>query len=321
MEAGMQHDSDRSLPKPGGRAAFIARYSIGAFFILAMVLGAGAVYLVVQGILPAGTALASVLSASIAGIIMTAVEDGRAGLKLMLKRLLIWRVGIGYWLFALLFLAPVILLGSMANPLFNGDPLSFNSMRPALEILVMFVGFFIVAGLGQELGWTGFLMPRLQARYGALTSCVIRAALGAIWHLPLFLYSRRQLPALEDFPYAGWIAQKGFLVAVGALLLFQLTWSIFYTWVFNNTGGSLLLVAILHGSEIWVAYWMMSAGIDPNNLDNYWGYGAVMVAIAILIVVTTGSRNLSRKRTRIVHRPSLGQDTPSERIGASVRDR
>jgi hypothetical protein len=131
----MQHNSDRRLPEPGDQAALISRYSVAAFFVLAMVLGAGTVCLVVQEILPAGVALASALSASIAGIIMTAVEDGRAGLKLMLSRLLIWRVGIGYWLFAFLFPIPAILLGSMANPLFGGDPLSFNNLRPAFGIL------------------------------------------------------------------------------------------------------------------------------------------------------------------------------------------
>ena len=278
-----------------------------------MVLGGGTVYLVVQGILPSGAALASALSASIAGIIMTVVEDGRGGLKLMLRRLLIWRVGIGYWLFAILFLVPTLLLGSIVNPLFNGDPLSFNNIKPGFELLPMFIGFFIIAGLGQELGWTGFLTPRLQARYSALTSSVIRAILGGLWHLPLFLYSRFQHTALADFPYSGWIAQKGFLVAIGTLILmFLLPWSIIYSWLFNNTRGSLLLVAVLHGSEIWVAYWMLSTGINPSNLNNYWGYGAVMVVIAIIIVITTGPKNLSRKCKRIVHQPSISQDTPGE---------
>lgn len=272
------------------------------FFILAMVLGASTVYLVAQGILPARVALASVLSASIAGVIMTAVEDGREGLKLMLKQLMIWRVGIGYWLFALLFLVPAVLIGSLANPLFNGDPLSLDSMRPAFEILPMYVSFFIVAGLGQELGWTGFLTPRLQARFSALNSCVIRAFLVGLWHLPLLFYSRLQHPAFADFQYSEWIAQKGFLVALGTItLIFLLPWSIFFSWIFNNTRGSLLLVAVLHGSEIWVAYWMLSTGINPGNLDNYWGYGAVMVVIAAIIVLTNGSQNLSRKYERIVH--------------------
>lgn len=283
-----------------------ARYSMPVFFILATILGAVAVYLVMEGIIPAGAALVSALSASIAGIIMTAVEDGRAGLKLMLSRLLIWRVGIGYWLFAVLFVVPAFLLGSMANPLFNGDPLSFDHVEPGFEIVLMFISFFIVAGLGEELGWTGFLMPRLQARYSALTSCVIRAILGGLWHLPVFLYARLQPPALSDFPYSGWIAGKGFVVAVGALLMFGLCWSILYTWIFNNTGGSLLLVAVLHGSEAWLAYGMLSAGIDHSNFDNYWGYGAVLAVTAIIIVVTTGAKNLSRRHPRIVHEPLPG---------------
>jgi membrane protease YdiL (CAAX protease family) len=97
----------------------MCRYPVASFYILALALGAAIVYLVVQGILPSGLALAAALSASIAGIIMTAVEDGRAGLQLMLSRLLIWRVGIGYWLFAILFVPLAVLLGSMVNPLFD----------------------------------------------------------------------------------------------------------------------------------------------------------------------------------------------------------
>ena len=288
----MKHNLDRSL----------VRYSVAAFFILAMVLGAGTVYLIVQGVLPAGIILAAALSASIAGIIMTVVEDGPAGLKLMLSRLLIWRVGIGYWLFAFLFLVPAILIGSVVNPLFNGDPLSLRNMKPAFAIVPMFIMFFIIAGLGEELGWTGFLTPRLQARHSALTSSIIRAILWGLWHIPLFLYSRLDHPSLSDFPYSGWVAQKGFLVAFGAfIIMFVLPWSILCSWIFNNTRGSLLLVAVLHGSEIWAAYWMLSTGISPSNLDNYWGYGAVMVVVASIIVITTGAKNLSRKCNRIVH--------------------
>ena len=65
------------------------------FFILAMALGAGTMYLVVQGIIPTGAALAAALSGSISGIVMTLVKDGRPGLKVLLSRLLIWRVRIG----------------------------------------------------------------------------------------------------------------------------------------------------------------------------------------------------------------------------------
>ena len=290
-----------------GRPGFIHRYPILSFCVLAIALGAGAVILVVQGGLPAGLALAAALSASLAGIILTAVVDGGAGLRLMLDRLLLWRAGIGYWLFALLFPLAAVVTGSLANPLFGGDPIVWNPMGPPLGIVPLFIAFFVVAGLGQELGWTGFLVPRLQARYSALAAAAIRALVVGIWHLPLLLYATGQLTALSSFPYQAWIAQKGFLVAVVTLgLVFLLPWSIFLTWVFNNTGGSLLLASILHASEIGVATWMLSAGINPNDLDNYWGYGAVLVLAAIAIVVANGPRHLSRHHQRIAHQPSRG---------------
>jgi membrane protease YdiL (CAAX protease family) len=291
--------------------SFINTYPIGAFFILAFVLGAGAIFLVSQGVIPADLALSAALSASIAGIIMTAILDGKAGLKLMLRRVLIWRVGIGYWLFAILFLLPAILIGSLLNPLFNGEPISLSNMEPAFNILPMFIVFFIVAGLGQELGWTGFLMPRLQAHLGAFAACVIRTILIGIWHLPLLIYASLQPDAIPDFPYGAWIDQKGFLIALLAMIvMFMLPWSIFFTWMFNNTKGSLLLVATLHGSEIWLAYFMVSTGINQNNLNNYWGYGMVMVLTALIILIITGSQNLSRKHKRIVHQQIYDQERP-----------
>lgn len=286
---------------------FISRYSVAVFYIIAVLLGTGMVYLVVQAVIPSGLALVSVFSASIAGIIVTALEDGVSGLKLMLKRLLIWRVRIGYWLFGLFFIILAVILGSLLNPIFNGEPFSFNDLQSAFLVLPMFFTFVVVAGVGQELGWTGFLAPRLQARFNALTSCLIRAILVGLWHLPLFIYSSQQNPAVADFQYSGWISQKGFLVAfLTMVLMFQVPWSIFIAWIFNNTGGSILLVAVLHGSEVWLAYILMSAGIDPGNLDNYWGYGVVLIASAAVIVFVYGPQNLSRKYSRIQHQPADG---------------
>jgi membrane protease YdiL (CAAX protease family) len=289
------------------RWSLLYRYPIVTFYVLALILGTGTILLVKQGILPTGLALASALSASIAGVAMAAILDGKAGLKLILRRLLIWRVGIRYWLFAVLFLVPAVLLGSLLNPLFGGDRISFSNMQPAFNIVPLFIVFFIVSGLGQELGWTGFLTPRLQARFGALTSCLIRAILIGIWHLPLLIYLGLQPYALAGFPYGGWIAQKGFLITfITMILMLILPWSILITWIFNDTKGSLLLAAVLHSSEIWVAYWMMSTGVSPENLDNYWGYGLVMVLTAVIIVIISGSQNLSRQHDRIVYRLTPG---------------
>jgi len=101
-------------------------------------------------------------SASLSGIIITAIIDGKEGLKKLFGRLLIWRVNIGWWLFALLFLGIATPLGFLLNPLFGGDPLDLSNMQPLYTIVPMLIMFFITAGLGEELGWTGFLTPRLQ---------------------------------------------------------------------------------------------------------------------------------------------------------------
>ena len=281
---------------------FIKKYAIASYYILALILGVGITYLVVMRVLPAGLILLAATSASIAGIIITGIADGREGLKLLFGRLLIWRVGIGYWLFAVLFLGVAVLVGLLLNPLFGGEKADFSNMQPLYQIVPMFLMFIITAGLGEELGWTGFLTPRLQARYSALVSSLIRGVLWGFWHFPLFIFSGLDHPSLADFPYSGWVSQKGFLIAMGAFILFnQIPWSIFYTWIFNSTRGSLLLVAILHGSEVWVAYWWLSTGVDANTFDNYWAYGVVMVVTAVVIVLAAGAKNLSRKHERIKH--------------------
>jgi|GEM_PF-534305 len=292
-------DSERVSQKSVStdRSGFIHKKPILSFLILALTLGTGIVYLVFQEIIPSQFALSSALSATISGIVMTAILDGKAGLKLLFSRVLIWRIGIGYWLFALLFLVPVIIIGSLANPFFNGDPFSLTDLRLSFDILPMFIGFMIVAGLGQDIGWTGFLLPRLQARYSALTSALIRAGLILVWHIPLLLFSRVRPSAFLDFPYGDWIIQNGFLNTLLSMTLLSLPWSVFFTWLFNNTRGSLLLVAVFHGSEIWVGYLIST---DTKNLDNLWGYGLIMFIIAIMILLITGPENLSKNQKRIV---------------------
>ena len=284
------------------RRDYVQRYSIAMFFVVSLLLGAGMIYLVANGVIPSELFLLSVFSVTIAAIIMTAVEDGKAGLKLLWHRLLIWRVKIGYWLFALFFLVPAIMLGSVINPLFNGDTIDFNNLQPLSRFIPLFFIFVIVAGIGEELGWSGFLTPRLQASHRALTTSLVRAVLVCLWHLPLFIYSSLGSPSFADLHYSGWISQLGLSQSLLALaFMFLLPWSIFSTWIFNNTRGSMLLVAVLHGSEVWAAYWMVSTGINPANFSNWWGYGAIMLAAAGAIVLFNGAKDLSLKHARIAH--------------------
>ena len=116
----------------------IHRYPVISFFILAWILGASVVSIVLWNGLPSQLIMISVLSASFSGILITAVVDGKSGLKLMFSRLLIWRAGVGYWLFALFFIILTIIAGSLFNPLFQGNSISVSHAGSSLNPLVMF---------------------------------------------------------------------------------------------------------------------------------------------------------------------------------------
>ena len=70
-------------------------------------------------------------------------------------------VGSGYWLFPLFFLIPAVYAGSRANQFFGSSVLTFRDLEPGLDIILTLILFFF-AGLGQELCWTGFLLPHLR---------------------------------------------------------------------------------------------------------------------------------------------------------------
>ena len=103
----------------------------------------------------------------------------------------------------------------------------------------------ILAGLGEEFGWRGFLLPRLQRHHNALISSLIIGVFHSLWHIPLFL--------VEGTAQYGWAQQVGLAPSFLGYSAFVIAWSIQLTWFFNNTGGSVLLVAVVHGAgNAWI---------------------------------------------------------------------
>ncbi len=161
----------------------VKKYPAISILILSNLLGFGMAYPVIAGLVPSDSIvfLIAAYSASLSGIILTAIVSGKTGLKEMFKRLLIWRVGIGWWGFALFGLLIMFLVGTVANALFSGSTLVMKLAQPLYMFVPLFIiKFFLDAGLGEELGWRGFLLPRLQARHNALVASII---VGIVWGL------------------------------------------------------------------------------------------------------------------------------------------
>jgi membrane protease YdiL (CAAX protease family) len=275
-------------------ANLINRYPTISLFILAQILSGGIAGLVLAGVLPSGVIFLATFGTSVAGIILTAIADGKDGVRKLLGRLLTWRVGIGWWAVAALHMAVITLVGLYVYNLFGGPSPDLGSLGPLSGAIIALLMFVFTAGLGEELGWRGFLLPRLHGRYNALLASIVVAVPWALWHWMLFAID---MPGL---PYYSLTVALGFVPAMLGFLVYLMAWSILHTWVYNNTHGSLLMMCLMHGSEAWVGYFLFAGAFDQSfrDLGELGGMVAVMIVAAIVVVVVYGPENLSKTSER-----------------------
>jgi membrane protease YdiL (CAAX protease family) len=225
-----------------------------------------------------GSAFAGPLLAS---IIVTAAESGRAGVRLFLRRFVQWRVGARWYIaaifiFLFIFLAAysLFLRGAPLVNLLRNWQLIFSVFLPNVALGILF------PSLGEEPGWRGFALPRLQSRYGPLLGTALLGLLHGLWHLPAFFT-----------PFLGPFTPSRFL----AFIITAVFASYFYTWLFNNTRGSILIAMITHGAsnaasqlmgmvipDAPLSGWLQAIGPDWLNVITFG------VAAALLLLLTRG---------------------------------
>lgn len=270
-------------------AGFINKHPAVSLFLLATILGGAPLALITAGILPNEYSQLGALSASVAAFILAGIEGGRGHVRELLSRGLVWRVGIKWWLTALLYTAPIALAALYFSSVFGYADFKLESLPPIYQALPMMLLLIVLAGLGEEFGWRGFLLPRLQRHHTALRASLIIGLFHSLWHIPLFL--------TEGTVQNDWAQQLGFFPAFLGYSAFVVAWAIQLTWFFNNTGGSVLMVAVVHGAgNVWIGgYFNVSenAGIAGNNILT-----VLMIIISLLIVAVAGRTNLSRTAGR-----------------------
>jgi hypothetical protein len=203
---------------------------------------------------------------------------------------LIWRVGIQWWAFALLFTIIPSVAALYLFKLFGGPTVDWSELGPLYSVVPMILMLTVFAGMGEEFGWRGFAVPRLQARYSALLSSVIIGVLWGLWHVPLFL--------VDGTTQYDWRLDAGLIPAVLMYTVFVTAWSIQFTWVFNNTTGSVLLAAVLHGAgNAWMGGYI---DVYRGQFGGVVTFMVVSVVVSIIIVLVAGPANLSRRSERNV---------------------
>lgn len=245
-------------------------------FMLAEVLGS-------RGVIPfrltfAGTGLLLILfvayGPTIAALLITGLTSGWVGIRTLLGRLLIWRVG-WRWYAAALLLPGVISAAALALTTLRGGVVAslppFSWGTPFMLTIAL-----LVRGIlnGEEIGWRGFALPHLQRRWNALTASLILGGIWTLFHLPIFFVQGASVLGSQNG-----MNPVAFLIEVvaGAILV---------TWLFNNTRGSLLIAYLYHAA---VNTWT-SEVFHLNSLDS----ALVTVVAAVMVILIFGPDHLTR---------------------------
>ena len=263
--------------KESGLKSFIRRQPLISMYIIMFVLAWSVMIpqaLYSQGLVPAPLPVILELltgwAPGIAAVIVSAVIAGRPGMRNLLRRFLIWRVGVPWYFVAFLLLAALILGGIGLHVLFGGAaPPIPAAGASVIEILLSFALLIVVGMLinTEEIAWRGFALPCLQARYHVLVAAVLLAIHEVALHLPLF-----------------WVKENPFYQTVGIFWFsaFSVEAVFIYTFVFNKTKGSLLIVTLLHASQnAWANL------LSDNTLRPFQFTVALTWMIAIALILST----------------------------------
>jgi len=163
------------------------------------------------------------------GLLVTGMAGGRAGLRKLFGRVVLWRVSVKWYAIASFVPAAVAFLAIGLYALLGNVVPDFASADMLLPMILLCV---FTGATGEELGWRGTALPLLQARWNVLTSSLILGVLWGLYHLPSFFLSGMPL---EDAPFIAFMVGT---VGINVLI----------SWIFNHTGGSLIMMFLFHFS-------------------------------------------------------------------------
>jgi membrane protease YdiL (CAAX protease family) len=275
--------------------AFIDKHPVLSFFALAFAISWGGILSAV-GLGPGGFSAtpqqfqkavpyavpAMVLGPAVAGILLTGLIDGRAGLREFGARLLKWGVGARWYAVALL-TAPILIMGvmlslSLISPEFL--PRIFIATDKA-SVLLMGIAVGLVAGILEELGWTGFAVPRMRLRYSVLATGLIVGVLWAAWHL-LQSYWASGVTSGE-LSLSLWLADAVVGTLVGQLVAYR----VLMVWVYEHT-QSLLLAMLMHASLAAFTFILFPPSAIMTNLISSFAYTAVLWVVVAVVALAQG---------------------------------
>ncbi|HKY99580.1 MAG TPA: type II CAAX endopeptidase family protein [Rhabdochlamydiaceae bacterium] len=217
----------------------------------------------------------------IAALLVIFLEEGKDGVKKLLKRGLDFRFGRAWYLVVFL-LFPVLIGGALLLAVLTGEPTpELTALANPITIPIAFVYILLLGGpLQEEFGWRGYALERFQEKWNALVSSIVVGLVWGAWHLPLFFMPR------QEFYYQRPIW--------GLMLSVTLT-SFLFTWLYNNTRGSILAALLFHTMFNLSHYLFPTLGSDRGS---QFLFLFLFVAVGVVLVIW-GPKRMVRERHKV----------------------
>lgn len=294
------NDVDTAIRPQTGLRHLVARHPLVTFFVLCYALSwtLWIPLAVFRDAVPGPvSSLALVLGSNVPSaiaIVLTSLSRGKHGTRQLLGRLLIWRVR-PWWYLMLLAPTALVLISITVVAVFFGGPTAALSGSVVAAVITLALMTFPGSALGEEIGWRGYALPRLQSRRTALMASLVLGTLHALWHLPLWLNGD---PDNQLGLYPAFVIQ---VIAVAVI----------YTWLYNGTKGSLLLAVLFHTAlNAPLTLILLPEGPDTVALP-FWLLSGLWVVAAVIVVAVFGPSQLSRQQRL--------QEAPETSTGSGVQ--
>ncbi len=249
----------------------IRDYQLTTFFVLNLMFSAA---MAVTGAFLGNTniAIITVLAPSLSAIVLTGLFAGRRGLRKLLVEQTI-RIVNPKWIAVSILMIPMIACVAIGlNFLIGGSEFAIRASALFPQLLVI-----LIIALGEEYGWRGYALPKLQEKFNALEASVILGAIWGIWHYPGYLIGTAVPLEMPFLVFMLWIVPASILI----------------TWVFNNT-RSVVMAILVHVAANASFNYLPLLPEFVGQIRTFWIFLGMLWLTAITIVIVFGPRRLVR---------------------------
>lgn len=223
---------------------------------------------------------------TLSALILIGIAEGKSGIKLFLKKVLHWHVGLRWYLIVLFSVAGIAYISNSIGSLF-GIPapqitLPVGVPQEALLFalpLIFLINIFVGGPLAEDIGWRGYILPKLRGQTSAFNASIIIGIVWAIWHLPYFIFPQ-------------WHGAVGYTPFLWFMLL-TTAWSVLFAWVYLNT-ESILMPVLFHAA---INTTLGTLGILGNVSENIMPLiiHTLVTWIVVCILVFATGKNLTNR--------------------------